>query len=93
MSKNLIFQNVFCNELKGFCLPLLVVPQPWNMENVARLLILCGNSICYSVLASKAINRRHFEISRLLIFLILVSYVTFLVSHTNQDSAGILLTV
>ncbi|XP_062862466.1 F-box only protein 47-like [Trichomycterus rosablanca] len=52
---------------------LMVMPQPWNMENVARLLILCGNSICYSVLASKAINGRHFEISRLLIFLILVS--------------------
>ncbi|XP_053536810.1 F-box only protein 47 [Ictalurus punctatus] len=52
---------------------IMVMPQPWHMENVAHLLILCGNNICYSVLASKAINGRLFEISRLLIFLILVS--------------------
>ncbi|XP_026802933.1 F-box only protein 47 [Pangasianodon hypophthalmus] len=52
---------------------IMVMPQPWHMENVARLLILCGNNICYNVLASKAINGRLFEISRLLIFLILVS--------------------
>ncbi|MCJ8732170.1 hypothetical protein PDJAM_G00208170 [Pangasius djambal] len=51
----------------------MVMPQPWHMENAARLLILCGNNICYRVLASKAINGRLFEISRLLIFLILVS--------------------
>ncbi|XP_060786497.1 F-box only protein 47-like [Neoarius graeffei] len=52
---------------------LMVMPQPWHMENMARLLILCGNNICYNVIASKAINGRLFEISRLLIFLILVS--------------------
>ncbi|XP_030642460.1 F-box only protein 47-like [Chanos chanos] len=49
-----------------------VVPQLWHMENLARLLVLCGNAICYSVLASKAINGRIFEISRLLVYLILV---------------------
>ncbi|KAI5107446.1 hypothetical protein C0J45_3084, partial [Silurus meridionalis] len=52
---------------------IIVMPQPWHMENVARLLILCGNNICYNVLASKALNGRLFEISRILIFLILVS--------------------
>ncbi|KAM9486842.1 F-box only protein 47-like [Clarias gariepinus] len=52
---------------------IIVIPQPWHIENVARLLILCGNNICYSVLASKAINGRLFEVSRLMIFLILVS--------------------
>ncbi|KAF5890245.1 F-box only protein 47, partial [Clarias magur] len=52
---------------------IIVIPQPWYIENVARLLILCGNNICYSVLASKAINGRLIEVSRLLIFLILVS--------------------
>ncbi|KAI4893676.1 hypothetical protein NFI96_003592 [Prochilodus magdalenae] len=52
---------------------MMVTPLPWHMENIARLLMLCGNSICYEVLASKAINGRLSEISRLLIFLILVS--------------------
>ncbi|XP_023673275.1 F-box only protein 47 isoform X1 [Paramormyrops kingsleyae] len=51
---------------------LTVLPQAWHMENTARLLILCGNSICYSFLASKAINGRLFEIARLIAFLILV---------------------
>lgn len=52
---------------------LSVLPQPWYLENMARLLILCGNNICYSVLASKAINGRLFDISQLLVFIILVS--------------------
>ncbi|KAG5283322.1 hypothetical protein AALO_G00040810 [Alosa alosa] len=50
-----------------------VLPQPWYLENMARLLILCGNNICYTVLASKAINGRLFDISQLLVFIILVS--------------------
>ncbi|CAB1328799.1 unnamed protein product [Coregonus sp. 'balchen'] len=44
-------------------------------KSVARLLILCGNSLCYSILASKALNGRLFEISRLLVYLILVCQV------------------
>ncbi|XP_055735212.1 F-box only protein 47-like [Salvelinus fontinalis] len=51
---------------------LTVLPQAWHVESVARLLILCGNSLCYSILASKALNGRLFEISRLLVYLILV---------------------
>ena len=57
------------------CFPLhvaLVLPQVWQMENVARLLVLCGTTLCYSVLANKAHNGRLFEISRLLVYLILV---------------------
>ncbi|XP_063070513.1 F-box only protein 47-like isoform X1 [Engraulis encrasicolus] len=50
-----------------------VLPAPWYLENMARLLILCGNNICYSVLASKAINGRLFDISQLFVFIILVS--------------------
>lgn len=42
------------------------------MENVARLLVLCGSSLCYSVLASKALNGRILEISRLIVNIILV---------------------
>ncbi|KAM7380705.1 hypothetical protein PAMP_003982 [Pampus punctatissimus] len=53
-------------------LPPEVIPQPWHVENVARLLVLCGNNLCYTVLASKALNGRVLEISRLIIFIILV---------------------
>ncbi|KAG7502009.1 hypothetical protein JOB18_011838 [Solea senegalensis] len=50
-----------------------VIPQPWHVENVARLLVLCGNTLCYAVLANKALNGRLAEISRLIVFIILVS--------------------
>ncbi|XP_073330317.1 F-box only protein 47-like [Pagrus major] len=51
---------------------LIVIPQPWHVENVARLLVLCGNGLCYTVLASKAVNGRFLEISRLIVYIILV---------------------
>ncbi|KAF3695002.1 F-box only protein 47 [Channa argus] len=51
---------------------LTVIPQPWHVENVARLLVLCGTSICYNILASKALNGRLLEISRLIVYIILV---------------------
>lgn len=42
------------------------------MENVARLLVLCGDSLCYTVLASKALNGRLTEVSRIIVYIILV---------------------
>lgn len=42
------------------------------MENIARLLVLCGNNVCYTILASKAVNRRLQEISRILVYVVLV---------------------
>ncbi|KAK0140278.1 F-box only protein 47 [Merluccius polli] len=51
---------------------LRVLPQVWHVENVARLLVQCGTTLCYSVLANEAHNGRLFEISRLLVYLILV---------------------
>uniref|UniRef100_M3ZMM3 F-box protein 47 n=1 Tax=Xiphophorus maculatus TaxID=8083 RepID=M3ZMM3_XIPMA len=51
---------------------LIVIPQPWYLENVARLLVLCGSSLCYTFLASKALNGRLDEISRVIIHIILV---------------------
>eukprot|EP00064_Thunnus_orientalis_P004292 superscaffoldBa00000387_g4303 len=51
---------------------LIVIPQPWHVENVARLLVLCGSNLCYTVLASKALNGRILEISRLIVYIILV---------------------
>ena len=35
------------------------------MENVAKLLKLCGESVCYEVLGNKAMNGRIHEISYL----------------------------
>ncbi|KAK2839624.1 hypothetical protein Q5P01_013364 [Channa striata] len=68
---------------------LTVIPQPWHVENVARLLVLCGSSLCYTVLASKTLNGRLVEVSRLIVYIILVcekdgyqmSWVVRLVQH------------
>ncbi|XP_012775770.3 F-box only protein 47 isoform X1 [Maylandia zebra] len=51
---------------------LIVIPHPWHVENVARLLVLCGSNLCYTVLASKALNGRLLEISRIIVYIILV---------------------
>ncbi|XP_010140874.1 PREDICTED: F-box only protein 47, partial [Buceros rhinoceros silvestris] len=51
---------------------LSVVPQEWLMENNARLLILSGNDICFTFMASKAVNGRAVELGRLVVFLTLV---------------------
>ncbi|NXN14322.1 FBX47 protein, partial [Indicator maculatus] len=51
---------------------LSVVPREWLLENSARLLILSGNSICFTFLASKAVNGRAVELARLMVFLTLV---------------------
>ncbi|XP_072300055.1 F-box only protein 47-like [Eucyclogobius newberryi] len=51
---------------------LTAIPGPWHLENVARLLVLCGSELCYTFLASKALNGRLQEISRLIVYIILV---------------------
>ncbi|NXM40092.1 FBX47 protein, partial [Gymnorhina tibicen] len=51
---------------------LSVLPQEWLMENNARLLLLSGNSICFTFLASKAVNGRAVELARLMVFMALV---------------------
>ncbi|XP_077108428.1 F-box only protein 47 isoform X2 [Ranitomeya variabilis] len=51
---------------------LLVVPHEWLLENNARLLILSGNSICFTFMASKAINGWTADLARLVVFLALV---------------------
>ncbi|KAM3836040.1 F-box only protein 47-like [Diretmus argenteus] len=44
----------------------------WHMENVARLFVLCGSTVCYSFLANKAHNGQLLEASRLIVHIILV---------------------
>ncbi|XP_006889535.1 PREDICTED: F-box only protein 47 [Elephantulus edwardii] len=51
---------------------LSVVPREWLLENNARLLILSGNNICFTFMASKAVNGRTVELARLIVFLALV---------------------
>uniref|UniRef100_A0A3P8VZB5 F-box protein 47 n=1 Tax=Cynoglossus semilaevis TaxID=244447 RepID=A0A3P8VZB5_CYNSE len=60
------------NSMLAILEELIVIPQPWHMENVARLLVLCGDSLCYTVLASKALNGRLTEVSRIIVYIILV---------------------
>uniref|UniRef100_A0A8C0E4U0 F-box protein 47 n=2 Tax=Balaenoptera musculus TaxID=9771 RepID=A0A8C0E4U0_BALMU len=51
---------------------LSVVPHEWLLENNAHLLILSGNSICFTFMASKAVNGRAIELAKLIVFLALV---------------------
>uniref|UniRef100_A0A8C5RHM6 F-box protein 47 n=1 Tax=Laticauda laticaudata TaxID=8630 RepID=A0A8C5RHM6_LATLA len=51
---------------------LTVIPQEWHLENIARFLILCGNNICFSFMANKAVNGQPMELARLVVFLALV---------------------
>lgn len=53
--------------------PPSVTPQQWHAENVARLLLLCKSSLCYTFLANKADSGRLLEVSRLLVHIMLVS--------------------
>lgn len=51
---------------------LSAVPHEWLMENNARLLILSGNSICFTFMASKAVNGRTADLARMVVYLALV---------------------
>ncbi|XP_010188638.1 PREDICTED: F-box only protein 47 [Mesitornis unicolor] len=51
---------------------LSVVPREWLVENNARLLVLSGNNVCFTFMASKAVNGRVVELARLVAFLALV---------------------
>ncbi|KAG2461080.1 FBX47 protein, partial [Polypterus senegalus] len=53
-------------ELTGY------VPNEWLLENQARLLLLCGNNICYTIMSSKAVNGRVNELANLMVFQALV---------------------
>uniref|UniRef100_A0A8C4N7Y6 FBXO47 ARM repeats region domain-containing protein n=1 Tax=Eptatretus burgeri TaxID=7764 RepID=A0A8C4N7Y6_EPTBU len=44
----------------------------WLAENLARFIILCGDDICFNIMASKAINHHIAQLSTLVVFLTLV---------------------
>ncbi|XP_063815775.1 F-box only protein 47 isoform X2 [Pseudophryne corroboree] len=52
---------------------LTVLPHEWLLENNVRLLILSGNSICFTFMASKAVNGRTVDLARMVAFLALGS--------------------
>uniref|UniRef100_A0A3B4AMC8 F-box domain-containing protein n=1 Tax=Periophthalmus magnuspinnatus TaxID=409849 RepID=A0A3B4AMC8_9GOBI len=62
----------FADSILAILEELTVIPQPWHVENVARLLVLCDSHLCYAFLASKALNGHLQEISRLIVYIILV---------------------
>ncbi|XP_029936801.1 F-box only protein 47-like isoform X2 [Myripristis murdjan] len=72
LHSNLEVQDWTTNTMVSILEELTVIPQMWHVENVARLLVLCGSSLCYSVLASKAVNGRLHEISKVIVYIILV---------------------
>ncbi|XP_028993452.1 F-box only protein 47-like [Betta splendens] len=51
---------------------LTVIPRPWHGDNVARLLVLCGSKLCYTILASMALNGKLLDVSRLIVYMTLV---------------------
>ncbi|KAG9474066.1 hypothetical protein GDO78_004391, partial [Eleutherodactylus coqui] len=68
---------------------LSVVPNQWLLENNARLLILSGNSICFTFMASKAVNGRTADLGRMVVFLALVSAVYCAWRRNGEDSSFI----
>lgn len=72
-----VTEKTTCSVWAPFFSPPPVVPQQWHVDNVARLLVLCESSLCYNILASKAINGRLFEVSRLLVHIVLVSVIIY----------------
>ncbi|KAM9851187.1 F-box only protein 47-like [Aulostomus maculatus] len=51
---------------------LFVLPQPWHLESIARLLVLCGSKFCYTFLARKILSGQLLETLRLIVYIILV---------------------
>ncbi|XP_061548647.1 F-box only protein 47-like [Phycodurus eques] len=51
---------------------IVVIPQPWHVENVARLLVVCGKRFCYTVLASRAQLGLIRDIAKVIVYIILV---------------------
>ncbi|XP_077584776.1 F-box only protein 47-like isoform X2 [Stigmatopora nigra] len=51
---------------------IIVIPQPWHAHNVARLLVLCGNKLCYNVLVNKVQSGQLTAVATIIVFIILV---------------------
>lgn len=49
-----------------------VLPGGWCLENIAKLLKLCGDAICWEFLGSKAINGRTQELAFIAYYIVQV---------------------
>nr|XP_006815662.1 PREDICTED: F-box only protein 47-like [Saccoglossus kowalevskii] len=52
---------------------LTALPDEWVTENVSKLLMLCGDTICIKVMGSKVINGHYQELSQLIVSLSVVT--------------------
>uniref|UniRef100_A0A8C5Q2X8 F-box protein 47 n=1 Tax=Leptobrachium leishanense TaxID=445787 RepID=A0A8C5Q2X8_9ANUR len=59
-------------DVTGLLDELSVMPQAWLLENNVRLLILCGNEICFMFLAGRAVTGHTADLARTVVFLVLV---------------------
>ncbi|XP_058038905.1 F-box only protein 47 [Ahaetulla prasina] len=60
------------DDVIGLVDELSVIPQEWHLENSARFLIMCGNTICFPFMASKAVDGQAVPLARLVVFQALV---------------------
>ncbi|XP_061698502.1 F-box only protein 47-like [Syngnathoides biaculeatus] len=51
---------------------IIVIPQPWHGENIARLLVVCGKKFCSTVLTSRAQAGFFRDVTRLIVYIVLV---------------------
>uniref|UniRef100_UPI00358EDEFC F-box only protein 47 n=1 Tax=Myxine glutinosa TaxID=7769 RepID=UPI00358EDEFC len=67
-------ENKDCNhdELISIVNELGGLSNGWWPENIARFIIMCGDTICFNFLASKAINVHTAQLSTLVVFLTMV---------------------
>ncbi|XP_019639798.1 PREDICTED: F-box only protein 47-like [Branchiostoma belcheri] len=57
------------DDIIGVIEEVTAIPESWTGENLARLLTLCGESVCVQLLGSKAINGRLDELAEIIVHL------------------------
>lgn len=70
--------------MKCYSILLLALPSAWHPQNVAALLINCGDKVILKVLTSKAINNRFDEVVCLAHHLLVVSFLFQLIILYNN---------
>lgn len=57
---------------EGLYVSLLDCPQEWTTRNVAKLLLLCGEAICFNFVVSIALNGKMREVANIFVTLSMV---------------------
>lgn len=66
-----------------FSIHITVLPAGWCLENIAKLLKLCGDAVCCEFLGSKAINGRTQELAFLIYYTLQVIYILYSYVYFN----------